>query len=133
MSAASSGSAQAASCSRAAELKPTAFFGALGCYLIYAVALGVGGPVKQGYLNAHIPSAQRATIISLDSLFADVGGVLGQSGWGYLAKMRSIGEAWLYSGMTMILGVPLYLIARKNDQHLDRFESDRQSPSATVA
>ena len=88
------------------------------------MALGVAGPVKQGYLNAHIPSAQRATIISLDSLFADLGGVVGQSGWGYLAKVRSIGEAWLYSGMTMILGVPLYFIARKNDQHLDSFEAE---------
>ena len=101
--------------------RPAAFFAALGSYLVYAVALGLAGPVKQGYLNAHIPSAQRATIISLDSLFADLGGVVGQSGWGYLAKVRSIGEAWLYSGMTLLLGVPLYLIARKNDQTLDGF------------
>lgn len=107
--------------------RPAAFFGALGCYLVYAIALGAAGPVKQGYLNAHIPSAQRATIISLDSLFADLGGVMGQSGWGYLAKMRSIGAAWLYSGMTMILGVPLYLIARRNDENLDSFQADRQS------
>jgi MFS family permease len=107
--------------------RPAAFFGALGCYLVYAIALGAAGPVKQGYLNAHIPSAQRATIISLDSLFADLGGVMGQSGWGYLAKMRSIGEAWLYSGTTMILGVPLYLIARRNDRKLDSFQADTQS------
>ena len=105
---------------------PIGFFVALGSYLVYGVALGMGGPVKQGYLNAHIPSAQRATIISLDSLFADVGGVIGQSGWGYLAKMRSIGEAWLYSGATLILAAPLYWIARKNDKSLDTFQADRQ-------
>jgi MFS family permease len=105
---------------------PIGFFVALGSYLVYGVALGMGGPVKQGYLNAHIPSAQRATIISLDSLFADVGGVMGQSGWGYLAKMRSIGEAWLYSGATLILAAPLYWIARKNDKSLDTFQADRQ-------
>ena len=108
---------------------PIGFFVALGSYLVYGVALGMGGPVKQGYLNAHIPSAQRATIISLDSLFADVGGVMGQSGWGYLAKMRSIGEAWLYSGATLILAAPLYWIARKNDKSLDSFQADRQTPS----
>lgn len=101
--------------------KPAGFFVALGSYLVYGIALGMGGPVKQGYLNAHIPSAQRATIISLDSLFADLGGVVGQSGWGYLAKVRSIGEAWMYSGATLILGVPLYLLARKNDESLDSF------------
>ncbi len=112
---------------------PIGFFVALGSYLVYGVALGMGGPVKQGYLNAHIPSAQRATIISLDSLFADLGGVMGQSGWGYLAKMRSIGEAWLYSGATLILAVPLYWIARKNDKSLDSFQADRQTPSREVA
>jgi MFS family permease len=101
--------------------KPAGFFVALGSYLVYGIALGMGGPVKQGYLNAHIPSAQRATIISLDSLFADVGGVLGQSGWGYLAKARSIGEAWMYSGATLIVGVPLYWLASRNDRDQDRF------------
>ena len=103
---------------------PIRFFVVVALYLVYGVALGTMGPVKQGYLNAHIPSAQRATIISLDALFADAGGVAGQSGWGYLAKMRSIGEAWMFSGMTVILGVPLYWIARRNDQELDRFQTN---------
>ncbi len=102
---------------------PFRFFVVVALYLAYGVALGTMGPVKQGYLNAHIPSAQRATIISLDALFADAGGVAGQSGWGYLAKMRSIGEAWMYSGLTVVLGVPLYWIARRNDHQLDRFQT----------
>ncbi|HJQ65136.1 MAG TPA: MFS transporter [Gemmatimonadales bacterium] len=100
---------------------PIRFFVVVALYLVYGVALGAMGPVKQGYLNAHIPSEQRATIISLDALFADAGGVAGQSGWGYLAKVRSIGEAWMASGVSLILAVPLYLIARKNDRELDKF------------
>jgi MFS family permease len=100
---------------------PSRFFVVVALYLVYGIALGTMGPVKQGYLNAHIPSAQRATIISLDALFADAGGVAGQSGWGYLSKVKSIGEAWLYSGMTVVLGVPLYWIARKNDKEFDQF------------
>ena len=100
---------------------PIRFLGVVALYLVYGVALGTMGPVKQGYLNAHIPSAQRATIISLDALFADAGGVAGQTGWGYLAKMRSIGEAWVASGVSLIVAVPLYLIARRNDKDLDKF------------
>lgn len=100
---------------------PLRFLVVVALYLVYGVALGAMGPVKQGYLNAHIPSAQRATIISLDALFADAGGVAGQSGWGYLAKVRSIGDAWIYSGATLMLGVPLYWIARRNDKKLDQF------------
>ncbi|MGH7674202.1 MAG: MFS transporter, partial [Gemmatimonadales bacterium] len=66
------------------------FYAVVALYLGYGVALGVAMPVKQAYLNDHIPSAQRATIISLDSFFANLGGVAGQSGWGYLARSRSI-------------------------------------------
>src|SRR3989454_6471201 len=51
------------------------FYVVVALYLVYGIALGVLLPVKQGYLNAHIPSAQRATIISLDSFFANLGGV----------------------------------------------------------
>ena len=98
------------------------FYVVVGLYLVYGMALGVGMPVKQGYLNAHIPSQQRATIISLDSFFANVGGVAGQTGWGWLARTRGIAEAWVASGATLILGVPLYWLARRRDRKLDRFD-----------
>src|SRR5439155_663175 len=99
------------------------FYLVVGLYLVYGVALGVAMPVKAGYLNAHIPSEQRATILSLDSFFANLGGVAGQTGWGWLAKRRSIAEAWVASGATLVLGVPLYWIARRADGRLDRFEA----------
>jgi MFS family permease len=84
------------------------FVAVVGLYLVYGLALGVSMPVKQGYVNDHIPSAQRATIISLDSFFANLGGVAGQSGWGYLSRMRSIADAWVYAGAALLIGVPLY-------------------------
>ena len=100
---------------------PYRFSMVVSLYLVYALALGVAMPVKQGYLNAHIPSAQRATIISLDSFFANLGGVAGQSGWGYLAKARGIAAAWVAGGATLLLGAPLYWLARRRDRTLDRF------------
>jgi MFS family permease len=95
------------------------FYVVVGLYLLYGVAIGLAMPVKQGYLNAHIPSAQRATILSLDSMFANSGGVVGQSVWGWVARRRSIGEAWAWSGLTLLLAVPLYWMARRNDRRLD--------------
>jgi MFS family permease len=100
---------------------PATFYVVVALYLVYGLALGIATPVKQGYLNAHIPSAQRATIISLDSFFANLGGVGGQSGWGYLAKARGLAEAWVAGGAALLLGVPLYLLARRRDKALDRF------------
>ena len=100
---------------------PVSFYVVTGLYLVYGVALGLAMPVKQAYLNAHIPSAQRATIISLDSMLASSGGVAGQAGWGWLARARSIGEAWAWSGATLLFALPLYWLARKRDRRLDAF------------
>ena len=100
---------------------PLSFYVVTGLYLVYGVALGLAMPVKQAYLNAHIPSAQRATIISLDSMLASSGGVAGQAGWGWLARARSIGEAWAWSGATLLFALPLYWLARKRDRRLDAF------------
>ena len=97
----------------------TNFVAVVALYLLYGVAVGLALPVKQAYLNAHIPSTQRATIISLDSMFANGGGVLGQTAWGWVARTRSIGTAWAWSGLTLLLGVPLYWLARRRDRHLD--------------
>src|SRR5947209_20207384 len=44
------------------------FYVVVSLYLVYGIAVGIAMPVKQAYLNAHIPSAQRATILSLDSI-----------------------------------------------------------------
>ena len=82
----------------------TNFYVVVALYLLYGVAIGLAMPVKQAYLNAHIPSAQRATILSLDSMFGNLGGVIGQGAWGRVAKVRSIGMAWAYSGLTLLLG-----------------------------
>ena len=97
----------------------TNFFVVVSLYLLYGAAIGLAMPVKQAYLNAHIPSAQRATIISLDSMFASTGGVIGQSVWGAVARARSIGQAWVGSGLTLVLAIPLYWIARRRDRKQD--------------
>ena len=100
----------------------TNFFVVVALYLVYGVAIGVAMPVKQAYLNAHIPSDRRATIISLDSMFASSGGVLGQTLWGGVARTSSIGTAWAGSGATLLLGIPLYWLARRRDQSQDRHD-----------
>ena len=101
----------------------TNFYVVVSLYLLYGVAIGLALPVKQAYLNAHIPSAQRATIISLDSMFGNTGGVIGQSVWGVVARARSIGVAWAWSGLTLLLGIPLYWIARRSDPHHDKLDA----------
>jgi len=92
------------------------FWVAVPLYLVSTAAFGVYMPVKQGWLNARIPSEQRATIISLDALFGDGGMTVGQVGLGYLSQVVSIPAAWLVGGLTQAAALPLLARARRAER-----------------
>jgi MFS family permease len=92
------------------------FWVAVPLYLVSCIAFGISVPVKQGWLNARIPSAQRATIISLDALFGDGGSTAGQVALGWLSQTISIPFAWLVGGLVQGVSVPLLGVARKAEQ-----------------
>jgi MFS family permease len=89
------------------------FWIAVPLYLVSTLMFGISMPVKQGWLNARIPSRERATIISLDALFGDGGMTVGQIGLGYVSQVVSIPFAWLLGGITQFAGVPLLGKARQ--------------------
>jgi hypothetical protein len=77
-------------------------------YLIFGLSFGISNPIRMAMVNRHITSAQRATVLSVDSLFSEAGGVMGQTGLGYLSKGVSIPAAWILGGAILYLGYPLY-------------------------
>ena len=69
-------------------------------------------PVRQAYLNGMIPSQQRATILSFDSLMASAGGVVAQPAlgrsadvWGYPASF-GLSAVVVRAGAAVRLAVP---------------------------
>jgi MFS family permease len=87
--------------------------------LIFALVM----PVRQAYLNELIPSEQRATVLSFDSLIGSAGGVATQpalgrvaDAWGYPAS-----DAW--SSVIQLLAVPLLALARRQNSAADRIEA----------
>lgn len=83
-----------------------AFWVAVPLYLMSTLAYGIQQPVRQAWLNAHIPSAQRASIISLDAMFLETGGAGGQVGLGYLSRAVSIPAAWVVGGSLQLAALP---------------------------
>jgi MFS family permease len=82
---------------------------------------GVLEPIRQAYLNENIPSAQRATVLSFDSFFADIGAVVGQVGLGYAAQALSKAAAYTIGGVISVLAAPLYRRAGKaSDKQADQ-------------
>jgi MFS family permease len=103
-------------------------------FLLGAVAGGVLQPVRQTYLHRSIPTSERATLVSFDSLVGSLGSVGGQTGLGYLSQERSIPAGFVVGGLATILTLPLYWRLRALDQPADRIttEPDREIP-ATIA
>ncbi|MDZ4063762.1 MAG: MFS transporter, partial [Coriobacteriia bacterium] len=85
-----------------------AFAVMVGLFAFFGVISGVTGPVRQAFLNEHIPSRQRATVLSLDSFFGDVGGSVGQPGLGLVARTFSIPVGYLIGAAIMGVAYPLY-------------------------
>jgi Na+/melibiose symporter-like transporter len=74
------------------------FWLAVALFMVMTLAVGAAGPVKQAFLHNSIPSEQRASVASFDSMFGNGGGVLQQSGLGYLTRVRSIAEGYVVGG-----------------------------------
>jgi MFS family permease len=90
---------------------------AFGVFIVLLIGFGllsgIGGPIRQAYINEHIPSAQRATVLSFDSFFGDIGAVVGQVGLGYAAQAASKAMAYTIGGAVYFLAAPLYRRAGK--------------------
>jgi MFS family permease len=88
------------------------FWAALALLAIWAVMGAATGPVRQAYLNALIPSTQRATVLSSDNLVASAGGVVIQPALGKAADVWSYGPSYLIGAGIQLLVVPFLLLAR---------------------
>jgi MFS family permease len=109
------------------------FWVALILLLIAMAASGVNQPVRQALIHRLIPSDQRATIISFDSMIASGGGIIGQSSLGYLAQIRSFGSGYLFGGLFTGLVLPVWYLLRRQDDPSDYFAGERAGEDAACA
>ncbi len=89
------------------------FWTAVAFFLVMMAAAGVITPVRQAYLNLSVPSEQRATVISFDSMFQNGGGILGQTGLGYMTRQHGIGNGYLVGGLATVLVLPVLVVIRR--------------------
>lgn len=87
----------------------------LSLFLLHEAGRGMIGPLKQAYLNHRIPSEQRATILSFDSMIGKAGSFLGLLGSGFLAQYAGIPFAWFISGCVLAIGVVVFINLKNGD------------------
>ena len=92
---------------------------AIALWLAFGLVFGVTGPVRMAYINAYIPSAERATVLSLDSFFADAGGAGGQPALGWLSDRASIPVGWLVGTAFLAITPFLYRSSGRAAREVD--------------
>jgi MFS family permease len=95
-------------------------------FLLGAIAGGVLQPVRQTYLHRSIPSSERATLVSFDSLVGSLGSVGGQTGLGYLSQERSVPAGFVVGGLVTVLTLPIYGRLRSLHEPADRITAGEQ-------
>lgn len=87
--------------------------------VLWAVAFSVNMPVRQTYINSLIPSRERATVLSFDSMVSSTGGVAFQPVLGRVADASGYAASYLVSGAIAFFGLPFLLLARREDVGAD--------------
>lgn len=102
--------------------------------VVWGFVFAVAGPVRQAYLNDMIPSKQRATVLSFDSLFGSLGGVFVQPALGRSADLWGYGTSLVIGGVIELIGIPFLLASRKQRDVADTIQTREDgSPSAPAA
>ena len=81
--------------------------------MLWALVDNAGTPIRQAYLNGMIPSQQRATILSFDSLLNSAGGILAQPALGKSADVWGYQVSYLLAAVGSALALPFIARARR--------------------
>jgi MFS family permease len=89
------------------------FWLALALLVIWGLIFAAEMPIRQAYLNGMIPSQQRATVLSFDSLMGSAGGVVTQPVLGRSADVYSYATSYVIGAAIQVVAVPFLLLSRR--------------------
>ncbi len=80
--------------------------------VVWGLLFAAVAPIRQAYINGMIPSKQRATILSFDSLVNSAGGVWAQPVLGRAADAWGYASSYLLSAAIAALAIPFLWLSR---------------------
>lgn len=101
------------------------FWVAIVLLIVWGLMFAVAAPVRQAYLNGLIPSSQRATVLSFDSLIGSSGGVVIQPALGRVADMSGYPLSYAVGAVFQIMALPFILLARRENPKSDVIEETK--------
>jgi MFS family permease len=97
----------------------SAFWVALVLVVAWGLVFAANMPIRQAYLNDMIPSQQRATVLSFDSLMGSSGGVVIQPLLGRAADVYSYAASLAIGGAIQLVAVPFLVLSRREGAAAD--------------
>jgi MFS family permease len=108
------------------------FWPVLGLTVVWGVLFAATMPIRQSYLNGLIPSRQRATILSFDSLMSSSGGVWAQPVLGRAADVWGYGPSYVLAAGISALALPCLALSRRQNAPADTIEAPPVTEPAAV-
>ena len=113
-----------------------AVMGAIESFAVVIAAVVVWGllfaatmPIRQAYLNGLIPSRQRATILSFDSMMTSSGGVWAQPALGRAADAWGYAPSYLIAAGISTLALPFIALSRRQNAEADTVQPAVAQPA----
>ena len=98
------------------------FVAVIALIAVWGLLFAASMPIRQTYLNGLIPSRQRATILSFDSMMDSTGGVWAQPVLGRAADLWGYAPSYLMGAGISALALPFLLLSRRQNAPADTVE-----------
>ncbi|HWM11276.1 MAG TPA: MFS transporter [Solirubrobacteraceae bacterium] len=95
------------------------FWPVIGLIVVWGLMFAASSPIRQAYMNGLIPSQQRATILSFDSLVSSSGGVAIQPALGRAADVWGYAPTYVMSAGLSALALPFLALSRREKAPAD--------------
>jgi MFS family permease len=109
------------------------FWPVIGLTVVWGLLFAATLPIRQTYINGMIPSRQRATILSFDSLMSSTGGVWAQPILGRAADAWGYGTSYVMSAGITAFALPFLALSRRQNAPADTVESAEIEEAAQPA
>jgi MFS family permease len=104
------------------------FWAVIGLIVVWGLLFAATMPIRQTYLNGMIPSRQRATILSFDSMMTSTGGVWTQPVLGRAADVWGYAPSYLLGAGISALALPFLALSRRQNSPADTLDLTEAEP-----
>jgi MFS family permease len=98
------------------------FWPVIGATVAWGLLFAATMPIRQTYINGMIPSRQRATILSFDSMMSSTGGVWAQPVLGRAADVWGYAQSYVLSAGIAAFALPFIALSRRQNAPADTLD-----------